>query len=85
MARYLVRVAGTDHAVDALELIESNPRHEFWPDDGRYDAEVLTGVIGHRQVTDAYLASSAARRGTKVATFDRGLAVLRPADTLLVP
>lgn len=84
LVRYLVRVASTDHALDALALIKGNERHEFWADDAPYDRRLLSGVIGHRQVTEAYLAASAARRGTRLATFDRGLAVLRPEHVLLV-
>ena len=84
LVRFLVRVASTDHAVDALRLIDENPRHEFWPDDAPYREKVLTGITGHRQVTDAYLAAAAHDRGTRVATFDRGLALLRPQATLLV-
>ena len=84
LARYLVRVASTDHATAALELLERNPRHEFWPDELAYTPESLAGVVGHRQVTDAYLAASAAKRGSEVATFDRGLAALQPAATLLI-
>lgn len=84
LVRYLVRVAGTDHAAAALDLIDRNSRHEFWPDEFAYTPESLAGVVGHRQVTDAYLAESAARRSSKVATFDRGLAALRPAATLLI-
>lgn len=56
----------------------SNSRHEFWPDVAPYDASVLRGVTGHRQVTDAYLASLAATRQSRLATFDRGLSLLRP-------
>jgi len=85
LMRYLVRVATTDHAVASLALLESNPQHEFWADDSPYDAEVLADVIGHRQVTDVYLAAAAARRSSQVATFDRGLALLRPRSVLLVP
>lgn len=85
LVRYLVRVASTDHAIQALDLIGANERHEFWPDDAPYAGDMLSGVTGHRQVTDAYLAAAAARRGTKIATFDRGLALLRPAVVLLVP
>lgn len=85
LIRYLVRVASTDHAIDALEMIQANPRHEFWADAEPYDTEMMTGVIGHRQVTDAYLAALAARHATHIATFDGGLAALRPAHTLLVP
>lgn len=85
LVRYLVRVASTDHAVAALRVLTENPRHESWPDDLDYDSNVLAGVVGHRQVTDAYLAASAAGRETQVATFDRGLAALRPASTVLIP
>ncbi len=85
LVRYLVRVASTDHAIEALKIIDTNARHEFWADDEPYDDRLLTGVVGHRQVTDAYLAASAAQRNTKIATFDRGLALLRPSSTLVVP
>lgn len=85
LVRYLVRVATTEHAVAALALLESNPQHEFWADDSPYDSNVLADVVGHRQVTDVYLAATAARRSSHVATFDRGLALLRPGSVLLVP
>lgn len=65
-------------AADALSLLEgftAHPRHEFWPDDRGYDAMALRGVIGHRQVTDGYLAEQARRRSGAVVTFDRGMAV----------
>lgn len=78
LVRFIVRVATVAHALDTLRLLNSNDRHEFWPDNQPYDNATLTGVVGHRQVTDAYLAAAALRRGTKVATLDRGLAVLRP-------
>lgn len=84
LVRYLVRVASPDHALDALTLIEANARHEFWADEAPYDRQMLTGVGGYRQVTDAYLAAAAARRGTRLATFDRGVALLRPEHVLLV-
>ncbi len=85
MIRYLVRVASTEHAHVAMKLLEANPHHEFWPDDEPYGEVTLEGVFGHRQVTDAYLAASAARRNTTIATFDAGLAALRPAAVLMIP
>jgi toxin-antitoxin system PIN domain toxin len=85
LIRFLVRVATTDHAVAALTLLDENSNHEFWVDDLPYDADVLAGVIGHRQVTDAYLAAAVARRQSVLATFDRGLAALRPDTVLLIP
>jgi uncharacterized protein len=41
-----------------------------------YQADHLIGVIGHRQVTDAYLVALARHHGGRVATLDRGLAAL---------
>jgi predicted nucleic acid-binding protein len=61
------------------------PQHEFWGDDIGYDRVVLRGVVGHRQVTDAYLAGLARHRGGRLATFDQGLAALHPDVALLVP
>lgn len=67
---------------EALRLmaeVTARPGHEFWP-----DAVELTGVaefssaalVGHRQVTDAYLLGLARSRGGRLATFDRGVADL---------
>jgi hypothetical protein len=73
--RFLLR-EGVD-AAGALEVLGSvtgHRRHEFWPDDVPYSADMLRRVIGHRQVTDAYLADQARRRGEKIATLDKGLA-----------
>ena len=38
----------------------------------------LTGVLGHAQVTDAYLAALARTRGGRVATLDRAFAAVAP-------
>ena len=84
LLRYVVRVSSAQHAADALELLAVNPRHEFWPDARPYDVEMLRGVIGHRQVTDAYLAAAASHRRARLATFDRGLVQLRPVDVELI-
>lgn len=78
LIRFIIRVASTDHAIDALAILTANERHEFWPDDAPYDATVLRDVIGHRQVTDAYLAVLATRKHSRLVTFDRGLSILRP-------
>jgi predicted nucleic acid-binding protein len=45
----------------------------------------MTGVIGHRQVTDAYLAHLARTRNGRLATFDQGLAKTHPDVVDLVP
>ena len=38
------------------------------------------GVVGHRQVTDAYLLTAAMRTGMKLLTFDSGAAALLATD-----
>jgi hypothetical protein len=47
-------------------------------------AEVLArcsgGVVGHRQVTDAYLLTAAQRARMKLLTFDSGLGSLLASD-----
>jgi toxin-antitoxin system PIN domain toxin len=66
-----------------LESISSLSRHEFWPDDMSY-LDLPTGrIIGHRQVTDAYLVSLARKHGGSVATLDKGLAAVHTETTLL--
>jgi toxin-antitoxin system PIN domain toxin len=62
-------------ALAILDGFARHARHEFWADDRGYDATALRGVIGHRQVTDGYLAALARGRGGALATFDGGLAI----------
>jgi uncharacterized protein len=78
LLRFLLR-AGLDAADAAavLEGLRAHVRHSFWPDDAPYEAFMLRGVVGHRQVTGAYLAARARERGAQVATLDRGLAAAR--------
>jgi toxin-antitoxin system PIN domain toxin len=72
-------------AVAVVSALMAQPRHEFWPDEAAFDAVSFTGVIGHRQVTDAYLAHLARVRGGRLATFDQGLAKLHVDLADLVP
>jgi predicted nucleic acid-binding protein len=51
-----------------------HPQHEFWPDGLPYTDVPVQGIIGHRQVTDAYLAHLARARGARLATFDQAMA-----------
>ncbi len=39
------------------------------------------GVVGHRQITDAYLLTAAVREGARLLTFDRGIAQLLATET----
>jgi uncharacterized protein len=63
-------------AVSFLEKFTAHPRHRFWPDSLPYNGISWRGVLGQRQVTDAYLAALARHHGGRIATFDRGLAAL---------
>lgn len=63
-------------AIAALGRLTRDDRHDFWPDHLPYSDVRMAGVIGHRQVTDAYLAALARARGGLLATFDAGLAAV---------
>jgi len=79
LLRLLLRsgMAASDAAA-VLQQLTGHERHRFWPDDRPFDRRTLRGVVGHRQVTDAYLAALARRRRGALATLDRGLALLHP-------
>lgn len=72
-------------AVEMLGQITSSDRHEFWPDEIGYEQVRMRGVVGHRQVTDAYLAQLARERQCRVATFDQGFAAVHTDVAELVP
>lgn len=77
LIRLLIRQGQS--APDARSIVEAvceDARHEFWPDDLPFGDVDLRGVVGHRQVTDAYLAQLARSHRGRLATFDRGLAEL---------
>ncbi len=80
----LRRGADVAEATDVLGSVTSSERHEFWPDDLGYGDVDLRGVVGHRQVTDAYLAALSRARGGRLATVDRGLSLLHPDVALLI-
>jgi hypothetical protein len=75
----------TDQAVRLLQSVLDHPRHEFWPDDLAYPGISWAGVVGHRQVTDAYLAALGRRHRGRLATFDRALAGTHPDVCDLLP
>jgi toxin-antitoxin system PIN domain toxin len=79
LTRWIVRLegrAGVPAAVQESHKLAADPRHRFWPDDLNYADVDFQGVLGHRQITDAYLASLARKHGGRLATLDRGLAAL---------
>lgn len=86
LVRLLIREGQPANAAGTfLAAIVADDRHEFWPDEISYRDVPLAGVIGHRQVTDAYLAQLARTQDGRLATFDQGLAKLHSDITELVP
>jgi toxin-antitoxin system PIN domain toxin len=77
LVRFLLRGGATARdAVAVVRGVVAAQGHEFWPDGLGYDDIDMRGVIGHKQVTDAYLAALARSRGGRLVTLDRALAVL---------
>ncbi|MGH3697182.1 MAG: TA system VapC family ribonuclease toxin [Pseudonocardiaceae bacterium] len=74
-----------DQALDQLRRIVAQRRHEFWPDQVPFTEVAMIGVIGHRQITDVYLAQLVRAHGGRLATFDQGLAQLHVDVAHLVP
>ena len=74
-------------AVDAVALLQSNlghSAHQFWHDDiGLVEAMALLQrkLVGHQQVTDAYLLALAIHNKGRLATLDRKLTALLPEKT----
>jgi hypothetical protein len=86
LVRLLIREGQpADAATTMVTTLAGSPRHEFWPDSLSYREVAMQGVIGHRQVTDAYLAQLARTRGGRLATFDQGMAKLHNDVVTLVP
>ena len=85
LVRFLLRT-GQPAAVarDVVSAVESANRHEFWPDSVSFAEVEMGGVVGHRQVTDAYLAHLARVHDGKLATLDSGLAHLHSDVAVLV-
>jgi|SRR6185437_2174558 len=72
--------------VEAITLLgEALDRstHEFWPDDLNFAeaaAYLKPDISGHKQVTDVYLLGLAIHHHAKLATYDKPLASLLPAN-----
>jgi hypothetical protein len=79
LLRMLLRHGAVESAAQAGEVLKhlcGHPRHRFWADDLNYTELSWAGMLGHRQVTDAYLAALARAKRGRLATFDQGLAAL---------
>jgi toxin-antitoxin system PIN domain toxin len=69
----------------ALNSLLIQPEHAFWPDDLQLSEAIqLTGpIVGHNQITDAYLVALAIKNGGRLATFDRGALALAGAKGIV--
>lgn len=70
-------------AVLLLRQLTARDDHVFWADDVPFcRSEWIDAgrIVGHRQVTDAHLVALALRHQGQVATFDRGMANVVPAN-----
>ena len=86
LVRFLARLGESPATASALlDALHASPRCEFWPAELSYRDADLDHVVGHRQVTDAYLAALAAHHGGRLATFDRALAGVLPSTVTMIP
>lgn len=63
-------------ALALLKDMATHPGHQFWPDDltmADTTFQFPSLLTGHRQITDTYLLSLAARHRGKLATWDRAI------------
>ena len=59
LVRFLVRTGQSAvTARDVVSAVENAKHHEFWPDSVSFVDVEIGGVVGRRQVTDAYLHSA---------------------------
>jgi predicted nucleic acid-binding protein len=86
MVRYLIRVGEASATVSQLLIaLYQSAKIEFWSDSLSYADAKLEHITGYRQVTDAYLASLAASREARLATFDKALFKTFPEHVVLIP
>ena len=86
LMRLLIREGQSAAAArEVLDGTAADPRHEFWPDEIPYTDVPTQGIIGHRQLPDAYLAQLARARSSRLATFDQAMAKLHNDVAELVP
>ena len=77
LMRLLIREGQqTQTALEVLAGVTDHEQHEFWSDAISFGEVKMDRVIGHRQVTDAYLAQLARSQRGRIATFDQGLAAV---------
>ncbi len=76
---------GATAAWRSLQAVADHPRHDWWDDALSFLDVPHRHLQGSAQVTDAWLAELARRRGGRLATLDSGLARLHGDVALLLP
>jgi len=72
--------------MDSLTRSTASATHHFWPLEyglAGIRAEIRERIAGHHQLADALLLDLAIRQSGRLATFDRRVPALLPADTPL--
>lgn len=87
LIRFLVRTGESAGAAQqVLRALRTRRGYDFWPDSLSYADADLTGVHGHKQVTDAYLVGLVAQHPPALlATLDEGLTRTSSDLCVLVP
>jgi len=70
-------------ATQALRKSLAHPNHEYWPADVSYLEAIEpfgSQIVGHKQVSDAYLLGLAIHRRGSLVTMDRGILELVPVS-----
>jgi uncharacterized protein len=75
---------GLEEGLATLNAYKQLTNCMFWPDTLSYTQIDWRGVMGHKQVTDAYLVALAKSKNARLASFDRGLAALNHESVCLV-
>ena len=68
-----------DQVIELLERTTGHPKHRYRAMDfdlRRVQQACTGGLLGHRQITDAWLLTTAIRHDARLVTFDRGIASL---------
>lgn len=80
--KILVDAVSPMDAVGLLTKIIALPQHQFWQDSiSLGDAAIFQRgyLLGHRQITDAYLLSLAIHNNGRLVSFDKGIQALDKA------
>ena len=80
----LAQDRSADAAWASLAGFVAHPRHEFWAESFAYTELKPGHITGAKQVTDAWLAELARRKGGRLATFDAALARWHPKVATVV-